>query len=1373
MSKAIPSDTTPPSSSSHGSCTEPSASTTSALEALLPHLDTGDLVLFNRRCGTMGPVGAAVCLAAKLYGRYDHLGVVVREDEAEGGRLMLIDAGFNGVQYVDLKERVRRSKSHDIAVRRLHHFTRTPALREAMRAYVEEVRGYQYKQSILQMVASGLVTPAQWRREMLYLEVRQWEERVQGLKRELGGSQPFSSLERRALDKALEEARRQRLLALRALEGAEVSVFENKEDMGSGLFCSELVAAAYQRLGLLSAYPASNTYIPTDFASAKPVSVLGRGVASLRRESLNLLQGACLGEEIPVRWEGEDVDAGLLLPGKESGGATGNEGAAGPDSYWLARALKKLAVTSGTVEEGDGNESDDCVPAELLGLFQEVVPDDAEMIHVFSEGGQSPSLYVVAEGEVDLFEERLEEEEGEGFGASRPEWTTSNADRRGGKRNSTSLPVCADSTSASATPPVPPPDHRLPPSQPRCRREKRLLATLGPGMAFGGPGCPPSSLSPSLSPSSLLAIARGDHVRLWRVHGKDISTLLRGRETPGRPRTPSEKERLGSVLDSHPYFAALGGRGKKEKERAMERFFLLRVKKGENIVKQGDRGECFYVLDKGQARIVREKARPRALASPLNPIEEKKTLTGVGRDGGERGQSETISNLIVTPSTPSSFLVASAGPGAFFGEAAALFNSRRGASVVAEEDCRLWALGRLDFMQLTGKGGSPSLLDFFLHHASVVVTSERGGEGREEERYMTHADFLSAFFPPPSAPPSSSSSSSPPVPVPRRLLKALDWTDSGLVSFSELVHLDIWMHSPSPHVQVAMRLSQRDSGYQQVTLGDWAALREAARREEEREERGRDSEDALEEEEERRFIARVFGKRGQKRPWWGRKKAPASSWDHDLQEASLSLSSSTASYSSFVEALASPDCPQRVRRFLESIHREVVGLRRGWEEMVTPTGERAQRSLRRAGTVLAVGARPDGEAFREGISHASPGAGGSPSRPASETASGALPSSSSLQVASPDVWRMVLAAGVGGAVARLAVAPLERAKILIQTYPASRPPLRFRGALRLILDPRYTQPPWGGVLYRHTRGLFVGNGLNMLRILPVLAVQVFLYQYLRDHALRPLAPAFPFSPTSPSSSPSAATASGPTDARTTTWALNLGASMPPPPHSTTLPPGPLPLETKHMLAGGLAGVAANLLFHPLDTLRARITAQTASSRPYPEGVWQATLYIWKQEGPRAFWRGATPCAVWAFLYIGINYTCLAFLAPLALHRHRHSSLPLARPTDPLSAPSSPPPSSAILSVLAAGAVAQSIAYPFDLLRRRMQLGWGEGLKLERKGIFTSLSSLWGQAKMAVREGRGLRGLYRGYPVVLLKVLPTTVVSYRVSSGVTQWLEESA
>ena len=52
------------------------------------------------------------------------------------------------------------------------------------------------------------------------------------------------------------------------------------------------------------------------------------------------------------------------------------------------------------------------------------------------------------------------------------------------------------------------------------------------------------------------------------------------------------------------------------------------------------------------------------------------------------------------------------------------------------------------------------------------------------------------------------------------------------------------------------------------------------------------------------------------------------------------------------------------------------------------------------------------------------------------------------------------------------------------------------------------------------------------------------------------------------------------------------------------------------------------------------------------------------------------------------------------------------------------------------------------------------------------NSMWGQAKVVVREGGGLRGLYRGFPVLLLKLLPTTVVSYRVSAQVAEWLEEN-
>ena len=47
----------------------------------------------------------------------------------------------------------------------------------------------------------------------------------------------------------------------------------NKEDLSS-LFCSEMVAEAYQRMGLLPEKPASNEYTPKDFSDAKKLKLL-------------------------------------------------------------------------------------------------------------------------------------------------------------------------------------------------------------------------------------------------------------------------------------------------------------------------------------------------------------------------------------------------------------------------------------------------------------------------------------------------------------------------------------------------------------------------------------------------------------------------------------------------------------------------------------------------------------------------------------------------------------------------------------------------------------------------------------------------------------------------------------------------------------------------------------------------------------------------------------------------------------------------------------------------------------------------------------------------------------------------------------------
>lgn len=280
---------------------------------------------------------------------------------------------------------------------------------------------------------------------------------------------------------------------------------------------------------------------------------------------------------------------------------------------------------------------------------------------------------------------------------------------------------------------VPPPPLPMP----------ELLCTLGPGQAFGGAGFDVASAGVGAGGAYgvvgcvLVAKAKegGGGVRVWRAAGGWDG------EPPTRPRTRAERARVLSVLEHHPYFQGLG---KREREAALARFFAVHVRKGEVVLAQGERGDNLYVLDAGRAEIVRRG----------------------GKGGGASGGGDDAGTVVA----------ASVNPGAVFGEAAVLFDSTRGASVRALEDCRLWALGRLDAMALTGRGPPFSLREFFGQHASVALPL-KGGKGEEKERYMTYDDFYRALCPQRKQQrqqgEEQGESSPPPIPL---LLRALDPT---------------------------------------------------------------------------------------------------------------------------------------------------------------------------------------------------------------------------------------------------------------------------------------------------------------------------------------------------------------------------------------------------------------------------------------------------------------------------------------------------------------------------------------------------------------------------------------------------------------------
>ena len=69
-----------------------------------------------------------------------------------------------------------------------------------------------------------------------------------------------------------------------------------------------------------------------------------------------------------------------------------------------------------------------------------------------------------------------------------------------------------------------------------------------------------------------------------------------------------------------------------------------------------------------------------------------------------------------------------------------------------------------------------------------------------------------------------------------------------------------------------------------------------------------------------------------------------------------------------------------------------------------------------------------------------------------------------------------------------------------------------------------------------------------------------------------------------------------------------------------------------------------------------------------------------------------------------------------------------------------------------GALAQTVSYPFEVIRRRMQVG---GLTQPDRWL------RWGETVRTIWAAKGWRGFYVGLSIGYLKVVPMTAVSFAV------------
>ncbi|KAH8083056.1 mitochondrial carrier domain-containing protein [Filobasidium floriforme] len=317
------------------------------------------------------------------------------------------------------------------------------------------------------------------------------------------------------------------------------------------------------------------------------------------------------------------------------------------------------------------------------------------------------------------------------------------------------------------------------------------------------------------------------------------------------------------------------------------------------------------------------------------------------------------------------------------------------------------------------------------------------------------------------------------------------------------------------------------------------------------------------------------------------------------------------------------------------------------------------------------------------------------------------------------VLRSGLAGGVAGCVAKTAIAPLDRVKILFQTSNAdfkqyAGRPTGLYHAMKAILAAQ------------GLRGLFQGHLATLLRIFPYAGVKFMAYDKVE------------------------------------------GILMP---NKDMRTPGRL------FLAGSLSGVTSVFFTYPLELIRVRLAYQTerqslpdviraiyrenhpltpassASSsssttttiRPNARSpMLSARIPIINHFVP--FYRGFSVTIVGMIPYAGVS-----FLTYGTLQRHLPTYFPsLSRHKT----------WSDLMCGAIAGAVSQTASYPFEVVRRRMQVGGVRAGPAKATGVVDGIT--WRQAvRMIWQEGKGKvgRGFYVGLSIGYIKVIPLTAFSF--------------
>jgi hypothetical protein len=244
------------------------------------HIDDGDVLIFDRPCTSMDPLSAVICIGAKLstISAWDHVGIVVRGHD---GNLNVLEANMSGVTIRPLNDRIKKSKSNKIAVRKLYG-AKPPEFSDKLTTLAYSVVGKSYNSSMKDFINALYTSYADYSSYKTLSHIKYISNTLNQLQIELQSiNEIHYPLHYHIILHRISDMANNKTYLLDKSKTLLNNSNSKEVYARETYFCSHLVASVYHHLGVIDNIRMQHTYIPAEFSSSSVTQgvILGRGYA--------------------------------------------------------------------------------------------------------------------------------------------------------------------------------------------------------------------------------------------------------------------------------------------------------------------------------------------------------------------------------------------------------------------------------------------------------------------------------------------------------------------------------------------------------------------------------------------------------------------------------------------------------------------------------------------------------------------------------------------------------------------------------------------------------------------------------------------------------------------------------------------------------------------------------------------------------------------------------------------------------------------------------------------------------------------------------------------------------------------------------------